>query len=188
MEFKHYVEIKVQASGEVAPQHLMNRTFEEAHWALVKISDGDMGVSFPDAGSNGLGTTLRVFGTHEQLERFRNYRWPRGLLQSLRFTETLGVPQNCKYLRVKRKQLKTNVERLRRRAVKRHNITYEEACSRYPKSVEARTVLPFALVKSRSSAQRFRVFISQEDQGLSAAGGRFSKYGLSQDAATVPHF
>ena len=63
------------------------------------------------------------------------------------------------YQVVKRVRAKSNADRIRRRAIKRHMITQKEAFERIPNSVEKKLSLPFVVMGSGSTQQKFRLFI-----------------------------
>lgn len=182
----HYLDIKVLPDPEFAETVLMSALFSKLHRALVDVGQGQIGVSFPQAGKT-LGNLLRLHGAASALARLMAENWLKGLRD---YTETTGVkaiPQTVQYRLVKRVQVKSNVERLRRRSVSKGWKTEAEAIETIPLSNEKRSSLPFVQIKSNSTGQNFRLFILQEQIQDVAIEGTFSDYGLS-DQATIPHF
>ena len=71
--------------------------------------------------------------------------------------------------------------------MKRKSITEAEAREAIPDTVEERLELPFVVLTSQSTGQKFRLFIEHGPLRERPAQGRFSHYGLSR-IATVPWF
>ena len=88
---------------------------------------------------------------------------------------------------VKRVQVKSSAERLRRRSVNKGWLSEAAAIERIPLSKEKQSKFPFLELKSNSNEQTFRLFIWQMPLQSSAVAGRFSDYGLSEHA-TTPYF
>ncbi|OCQ52114.1 CRISPR-associated endonuclease Cas6/Csy4 [Photorhabdus australis subsp. thailandensis] len=182
----YYFEIRVLPDPELSQQDLMEALFAKLHRALGQVGHGRIGVSFPCARKT-LGDKLRIHGANEALNDLRALPWLKGLRD---YTETMDiqpVPQDTRYRRVSRVQVKSSAERLRRRAIKKGWLTEEQALQRIPTIKEQRSDLPFLSLKSLSSGQSFLLFVKQgliEDKPTS---GVFSSYGLSS-SATIPWF
>ena len=99
----------------------------------------------------------------------------------------LAVPANTQHINVARKQFNTGSESRAKRYAKRHDISEAEARKIYAKLAERRIELPFVQINSRSTQQRFSLFIEHSKPLASATEGTFSHYGLSPNA-TVPWF
>jgi CRISPR-associated endonuclease Csy4 len=89
-------------------------------------------------------------------------------------------------VRVRRVQVDSNPERIRRRQIRRHGWSEEEARRRVPDSARRKTTLPFLICESGSTGHRFRLFIEHKVVD-DVAGGAFNAYGLSS-TATLPLF
>lgn len=98
-----------------------------------------------------------------------------------------AVPAETAFRTVSRVQVKSSVERIRRRAVSKGWLTEEQARERIPMANEQRTLLPFIALKSLSTGQHFRLFLKQGQLQERPTPGVFSFYGLSA-SATVPWF
>lgn len=182
----HYLEVRVLADPEFTAQQLLDALFAKLHRALAQTANGQVGVSFPDA-ANTLGGTLRLHGSHTALSALQATLWLKGLRDYTHVSEILPVPADAVFRVVRRVQVKSNVERLRRRSVKKGWLTAEQAETHLPACREQRTHLPFVQLKSLSSGQLFKLFIAQGPVQPTAISGEFSSYGLSA-TATIPWF
>ncbi|EPO8055394.1 type I-F CRISPR-associated endoribonuclease Cas6/Csy4 [Pseudomonas aeruginosa] len=78
-------------------------------------------------------------------------------------------------------------ERLRRRLMRRHDLSEEEARKRIPDTVARALDLPFVTLRSQSTGQHFRLFIRHGPLQATAEEGGFTCYGLSK-GGFVPWF
>lgn len=167
----------------------MDELFARLHRALVHGSRTDIGMSFPDArqGLRGrLGGRLRLHGTLAALVRLDSTSWLVGMRDHVEATGVLVVPENVGAISVRRVQAKSNVDRLRRRQMKRKGWTAAEAAAAIPATAAESLDLPFLTVRSLSTGQTFRLFLRQQ-AASAATSGVFNGYGLSAEA-TLPHF
>lgn len=183
----HYLDIKLMEDPEFSAPILMNALFSKLHRALVEVSQGDIAVSFPALSGKTLGKQLRIHGCYEVLTRLEQLPWRKGLSDYTQVMEVLPVPASDTHCLVSRVHVQSNLDRLRRRAMKRRSISYEEACLQIPEDKTTRLDLPFVQIKSQSTGEMFRLFIKQTQCPPSQADQAFSKYGLS-NTATVPLF
>jgi len=181
-----YLDIRVLPDPEFTAQALLDALFAKLHRALGQHAAGGIGISFPHAGKN-LGDKLRLHGTSAALAAFHQLNWLKGLGDYTDCSAILPVPADAKHRTIGRVQVKSNAERLRRRAIKKGKLTEEEALQRIPDSVSQRSNLPFVNVKSLSNGERYPLFIRQGEIRQQASPGEFSSYGLSA-SATVPWF
>jgi len=183
-----YVDIQVLPGDELKPSHIINALFTRLHQRLARLKRDDVGVSFPNANelSPSLGTLLRIHGRRDSLELFMGENWFGGLNGHIDVGRVTDVPVGTKHVIVKRMQVKSNPERLRRRQMRRHGITEEEARARVPDRAIETLHLPFVTTISQSTGQRFNLFLAHVEV-TSAAPGKFNAYGLSQ-TTTVPSF
>ncbi len=91
------------------------------------------------------------------------------------------------YRQVSRVQAKSNPERLRRRLMRRHDLSEEEARKRIPDTVARTLDLPFVTLRSQSTGQHFRLFIRHGPLQATAEEGGFTCYRLSK-GGFVPWF
>ncbi|WP_233967850.1 type I-F CRISPR-associated endoribonuclease Cas6/Csy4 [Pectobacterium polaris] len=182
----HYIDIRVQPDPEFTASQLLNALFAKLHRALGQVADGKIGISFPNVGKT-LGECLRLHGTKEALSTLEQTAWLKGLRDYTQVSECKAVPDGVKFRTVRRVQLKSSAERLRRRSVSKGWLTEAEASARIPDAVEKRSALPFVQIKSLSNGQMFFVFVEHGPLQDAPIAGRFSSYGLSAEA-TVPWF
>lgn len=184
-----YLEISVLADLEFSSAILMNALFSKLHRALAEHGKGEIGVSFPDVGEKGhsLGERLRLHGRKESLGILMNSDWTKGMHDYTDITEIREVPANAKARIVRRVQAKSSPERQRRRLISRKGISSEQAIQAIPNSAAERLKLPYLVLTSQSTGQKFRLFVEHlaiQDQEVE---GKFSAYGLSP-VATIPWF
>ena len=185
----HYIDFHILPDPEFNSSTLMNVLFSKFHLALVELDGAGYGVSFPRfiAERPSLGDCMRVHGSSANLEDLLSQGGLSGMRDYVRSGRIEAVPGRAMHCRVRRVQPKSNVERLRRRYMKRHGVSAEEAERRFSESVEQRVRLPYLQVRSRSTDRHFRLFIEHSEPGTQAVLGEFNSYGLSR-TATVPWF
>lgn len=185
----HYLDIHLLPDPEFPPEQLMNALFAKLHRALVQLGSDSIGVSFPKArnGATGLGDHLRLHGGSAALNDLMAQSWLSGMHDHVRLGEPAPVPPDTQHCQVRRVQTDSNPERLRRRAMKRHGLSEEQARERIPDSAAKWLRLPYVQLRSQSTGQPFRLFIEQSAPQLESHAGVFNAYGLSRDA-TVPWF
>lgn len=186
----HYLDIQLRPNPELAAPHLLGGLYGRLHRALVQAQSQEIGVSFPrhDDRQPSLGNQLRLHGAAAALERLMAGAWLRGMEDYLERSPIQPVPATAQYRVVSRVQAKSNVDRLRRRAIKRHGLTVQEAEARLPLAAEERLALPFITLGSISTDQpAFPLFIRHGPVLSSSTPGVFNSYGLSRDA-TIPWF
>ena len=184
----HYLEIQILPDPEFMPSIIMNVLYNKLHSALVQSGRSDIGLSFPDYSLNKkqLGGRLRLHGTEEALTCLLPNISSTGLRDHLRIGNVQEVPAGARYVTVQRVQCKSNADRMRRRLMKRKGLTAEEAFACIPDSVQKHLTLPYVTLKSESTGQSFRLFISQEN-AKNQVEGIFNGYALSNQA-TLPMF
>lgn len=185
----YYLEIRLRPDPEFSPQILMNALISKLHRALVSLRSDDIGVSFPEyqLSPRQLGERLRIHGTETRLRQLMDSGWLAGMSDHAEKTDVLLAPESGEYCLVRRRQVKSNVERLRRRRMKRKGGSYEEAVVAIPAEVERKSKLPFATLNSRSSGEVFKLLVDQQVSFKEPRNGDFNAYGLSH-GATVPWF
>lgn len=170
---------------------LMSAVYNKLHRVLCDFQATDLGVSFP-AHNHGvrartLGDHLRLHGTHARLEQLMGAEWLTGMRDHTQVSELLAVPASAQYFNVARKQFNTGSPSRAKRYAKRHNISEDEARQIYTKLAARRIELPFVQINSRSTQQRFSLFIEHGKPQEKPVEGSFNHYGLSPNA-TVPWF
>ena len=190
---KYYLDITLLPDAEVKLDFLWQKLYQQIHLALVENKTDDnkslVAISFPDYESKTypLGKVLRLLADKESsLQELDLPKWLNRLTDYFSYTPINLVPNVEKYAIFKRKQFKSNIERLARRRAKRKNESYER-CLTYYKSFESEeTRLPYIHTQSLSSNEYFKLFIKKE-VCQNHIHGSFDCYGLSK-TATVPCF
>ncbi|MBO9641529.1 MAG: type I-F CRISPR-associated endoribonuclease Cas6/Csy4 [Pseudacidovorax sp.] len=188
----HYIDIALRPDPEFSPAHLLGALVAKLHRALVQGHASDIGVSYPQhvsqpASRRTLGTLVRLHGTAEALARLMAQDWLTGMRDHIACTDVRPVPEGARHRTVRRRQFKTNVERLRRRRMQRHAETPEQATAAIPEDVERRPDLPFVQLRSSSTGQSFCLYIEHGPLQETPVPGAFNAYGLSH-GTTVPWF
>lgn len=193
-----YIELTLLPQEDAPTHFLWAKLYQQLHLALAETKNADdkvgVGVSFPQYRFNPekklgfLGTKLRLFAqTEEELNQLNIKKWLERLVDYVHITSIRPVPEEkiTGYACFKRKQPKTNAERLARHRVKRGDVSFDEALARYS-NVVTTTDLPFIHLKSLTSGQPFKLFIEKQPAEQSASQV-FSTYGLSSESS-VPEF
>lgn len=185
----HYIDITVLPDPEFPATTLMNALFSKLHRGLVNHAGRDIGVSFPDVAQDKrtVGKRLRLHGSKGSLERLMDIRWTRGMHDHVDIGPVRPVPPAALHRIVRRVQSKSSPERLRRRLMTRKSISTAAALAAIPDSVARLLDLPYVEIASRTTSQRFKLFISHEEPTSISIPGEFGSYGLSANA-TVPWF
>ena len=187
----HYLELCLRLDPEFPAPMLMGALYSKLHRVLADLAADDIGVSFPGhktgVRARHPGETLRLHGTEERLEKLLATNWLKGMYDHVEVGVISAVPLNASHRPVRRRQFKTNANRLRRRRMRRHGESETEAAQAIPNSIEQQVSLPFVQVRSASTGQRFSLFIEHGPVQSTPQDGTFSTYGLSSKA-TVPWF
>lgn len=185
----HYLDIRVLPDPEFAQNVLLGALVSKLHRGLVAIESDNIGISFPQHAMQPrtLGDLLRLHGPLDRLNGLMQAGWLKGMNDHIDLHEIKGIPDSVGHRVVRRRQFKTNADRLRRRRMKRKNETWEQAAEHIPDQVERRVNTPFVMVRSSSSGKAFPLFVEHCEAQSTPVPGSFSTYGLSQ-GATVPWF
>lgn len=184
----YYLEIQLLPDPEFKQGMLMNALFSKLHRALAEQQQDALGVSFPGhENASGLGAVLRVHGNEANLNALAQTDWLKGMRDHMQSKPAAPVPASVQHRIVRRVQAKSSPERLRRRAIKRHDLSEAEANKRIPDGIAQQLKLPYVSVKSQSTQQQFRLFIEHSPLLDKSATGSFTTYGLSTQA-TIPWF
>jgi CRISPR-associated endonuclease Csy4 len=185
----HYVDITVQPDPEFPVNQLMSALYAKLHRALVAQGCNRIGVSLPGVDDVGtyLGTRLRLHGELAALSTLLESDWLAGMRDHVALTQPTRMPDSPQHRVVRRVQVKSSPERLRRRLMHRHDLGEQEALQRIPDEAARFVRLPFVQLRSTSTGQTFRLFIEHGPLLAVAVPGDFNAYGLSQ-GATIPWF
>ncbi|WP_304526616.1 type I-F CRISPR-associated endoribonuclease Cas6/Csy4 [Halomonas sp. I5-271120] len=187
----HYLDIRLRPDPDFPEAMLMGALYSKLHRALYDLDANDIGISLPDH-KNGVrartpGNRLRLHSGKERLEQLMAVSWLTGMRDHVQLEVVQSVPEKVSYRVVRRKQFNTGSPSRAKRYAKRHDIGIDEAQRLMEKPAERQIALPFVQVSSRSSGQRFALFIEHGKAQPQPSSGRFNHYGLSTEA-TVPWF
>ncbi len=212
----HYIDIRLRPDPEFPAQVLLNALYAKLHKALVALATNSIGVSFPAHTNRHLGDVLRLHGSSEDLTALQALPWLGAMGEMVQTSPIAPVPATAQYRMVSRVQVQSNLERVKRRLVKRlmagkggiandspykaqvvqaqstHSMHQEEAEKFVQNALQAKaankTNAPFVAMQSSSTGgHHFRLFIRHGPMQTQAQTGSFNAYGLSA-SATVPWF
>ena len=185
----HYIDIHLRSDPEFPSHQLMAALFAKLHRRLAQVQSQHVAVSFPgyQEGPAALGDQLRLIGPGVELTRLMECDWLQGMHDHADIKPLTDVPANALHRALRRVQAKSSPERLRRRQMRRHQLTAEQALERVPDHCGEVLKLPFLALSSASTGQRFNLFLRLGPAVPAAQGGEFNSYGLSA-TATTPWF
>ena len=185
----HYLDLQLRPDPETAPTQLLAALYTRLHRALAAQGSTDIAVSFPDYSDqrHTLGQCLRLFGSEAALQPWTTGAWLGSLRDHVSAAPVAPVPTHAQYRALRRIQVKSSPERLRRRLMKRHQLSEAQAREHIPDSVGRVTDLPYVPMASTSTAQQFKLFLALGAAQPQPQAGHFNTYGLSA-TATVPWF
>lgn len=186
-----YIEITVLPDLEADATFLMNNLCSKLHAVLGQVTDGKVGVSFPDYSVSGksLGAMLRIHGSAELLERLTGQSWLKGLRDYCRCSDIQPVPIGAKQRYFARRQLKSPHNK-RQRSISKGWLTENEAFTKISDESQILLKLPFIQLSSRGNKQQMKVHVESGPVVDGATEGCFNSYGLSRlsEKVTVPWF
>lgn len=186
----HYLDMALLPDPEFEPGPLLDALFMKVHRRLVALQANDVAVMFPGYQGQGralhLGRTLRLLGSAAALQSWQDLAWLQGMRSHVQVGAVQAVPLAATPCRLTRVQAKSGVERLRRRAMRRHGLSADEAAQKLPDGIGERLNLPCLHLRSGSTGQSYSLFLRLE-AAAAPLSGSFNSYGLSA-TATVPVF
>jgi CRISPR-associated endonuclease Csy4 len=187
-----YLEWQVRPDPEVLPPEVLSQVMQRLHQQLTRSAERRVGVSFPEHAASSfrcsLGRRFRLHGPASTLEALADGRWLGPARDHLVSGGLQAIPAVVLGHRVvSRVQAKSNVERLRRRQMKRKGLTHDEAIAAVPDQARETLPLPYVELRSASTGQTFPLFVRHGPVQAWPVAGDFGAYGLSP-TATVPWF
>jgi len=184
-----YIDIRLRTDPEFPTHQLLSALYAKLHRALVALKTRTVCVSFPCYALRpvSLGSTLRIIGPALDLAALMALPWLSGMADHIQVLAALPVPADAAHRRLVRVQAKSNPERLRRRQMRRHGISAEEAQNRIPDSAAEHLNLPFLQMRSASTGQSFRLFLSSVEVPARIDQGDFNAFGIST-SRSIPWF
>ncbi len=189
----HYVDVDVRPDPDFPATQLMSALYGRLHRALASAGKTELGVSFPQVfekwgtDPRHLGCRMRLHGTHDALAALLASDWLKGMRDHVDMTPVQPVPAQATHRKVYRVQTKSSPERLRRRFMRRHGASEQEAQARIPDDVARYARWPSVDLRSASTGHSFKLFIAHGPEQREPEAGSFSAYGLSQ-GSTIPWF
>ncbi|ANB17783.1 type I-F CRISPR-associated endoribonuclease Cas6/Csy4 [Dokdonella koreensis] len=186
----HYIDLTIRPDPEFPAHQLMSALYAKLHRALVNLYTDCIGVSFPGFNTTpvSIGMHLRLHGSLSSLRTLMETNWLLGMRDHASVTDIQAIPGGAGHRRVFRVQAQSSPERLRRRAMRRHGLSEDDARARIPEAAGRTLKLPFVQLSSRSTGQlSFPLFIEHGPIEQQPVSGRFNSYGLSREA-TIPWF
>ena len=185
----HAIDLVVMQDAEFTKSQLLSALYAKLHRALATRGATDVAVSFPEYRRSppGLGSQLRLIGSELAVNSLASAAWLGGMRSFVQVCPVREVPPSAVHHRLRRVQAKSNPDRLRRRQMLRHGITFEEAVQRVPDACAERLQLPFVQLSSSSTGHPFRLFLELGPALDRPVSGSFNAYGLSS-VATIPIF
>lgn len=185
----HYIDIHLRPDPEFPEHQLMAALYAKLHRVLAQVQATTIGVSFPAYRETpaALGNTLRLVGPRGDLEWLMEHGWLNGMRDHTEVAPVIAVPADAAQRCLRRVQAKSSPERLRRRQMRRHGLTAEQACERVPDSAAELLRLPFVMLASTSTGQTFPLYLRLGPTMPASQTGTFNAYGLSA-SATIPWF
>ena len=186
----YYIDLTIIPS-DISANFILSKIYCELHLGLVSMKDENdrvpVGFAFPEYRKNkNLGEKLRLFSLEkEPLETLNPQSLLANMLDYVHITSIREVGHFDKYVMYKRKQYKSNKERLARRIVKRKGITFDKAMESLGSFEEKTSRLPYLKLKSISNGNQFKLFI-EESIIDNIGSSTFNTYGLSDGISAVP--
>lgn len=192
---KVYIDITLLPDNDIGHHFLWEKVFQQVHLALVEIKDAEglspVGIGFPEynEGKKQLGRKLRLFAPDEKtFDRLDIKKWLSRFLDYVHIKKVQPVPATCdEFIRFRRYQTKSNIERQARRTAARKSVSYEEALAERECVSPVMTDAPYIWMKSLGNGNRFRLFIKSERVKNAGTGDGYSTYGLS-NGGVLPYF
>jgi len=186
---KYYIDIMIRPDPELKTSMLMGTLFNKLHQILVLLKSNTIAVSFPEYQVTTLGRTLRIHADKCSLQALMGTPWLNGMDNCIRKTKINHIPENTRFISVRRKQNKyANIARLRRRYMKRHQVSEHDAIKAMPDALKKTLSCPYVHIRSSSTQQpSFPFYVAQKEMSAAVLSKDFNCYGLSQ-TASVPWF
>ncbi|WP_020680651.1 type I-F CRISPR-associated endoribonuclease Cas6/Csy4 [Marinobacterium rhizophilum] len=185
----YYIDIHLRPDPEFGASLLLGALFNKLHRALVELESNHIGISFPAHATRPrtMGDHVRIHGREGALQGLMDMNWLKGMRDHVSVGGVSVIPDQHHYRVVRRVQPKSNADRIRRRYMKRHQVSAEQAQETIPDTVVKPVEQPYVSIRSQSTGQAFCLFIEHLPLQEKPVKGDFSSYGLSA-TATIPWF
>tara|TARA_R110002124_G_scaffold122423_2_gene281009 strand:- start:4804 stop:5355 length:552 start_codon:yes stop_codon:yes gene_type:complete len=181
----YYINVLIKPDAEMRLNVLLNTVYTKLHKALCDLHSTNIGVSFPDHQLT-LGSTLRLHGTIEALDKLQNLDWIGPMSGYCQQSGLQSVPADVKFRTISRQQPTMSLAKLKR-LLKRGSITGDEVKQYKVKMFAKGLDNPYLEIVSGSNGQRHRRYIEFGPLLDNPVEGAFDQFGLSK-TATIPWF
>jgi len=181
----YYIDIELKPDAEFRVNMLLNQVYTKFHKFLFEKQANDIGISFPRYKVL-LGNKIRLHGTKEKLNLFKQTDWLGALSSYCQISEINTIPTDAKFRTVSRKQQNMTNAKLNR-LLKRGSITQDEAKQYRIKMYSQGLSEGYLELESASNGQKHRRYIVLGELQTHPTPGEFDTFGLSK-TATIPWF
>lgn len=182
-----YINFTVLPDLELTAPMLLNNLFAKLHRQIGKYGEKQVGVSFPLATERTLGKVLRLHGSQNRMKNIMSENWLRGLSDYVSETSIQPVPSTVTgYRTIKRIQKKSAANK-RKRSIAKGWLDKNTAIERIKAAPSDMLKLPYIQLRSLSTQNTMRLYITHGKLQSTPTTGYFNSYGLSS-RATVPWF
>ncbi len=183
---RHFINLFFQADEDVPIYFIRNKVFVKFHKALHDQKQNSIGISFPNHKTK-LGNIIRFHGNNTSLKTLQRSNWLGGLAGYCEASEILFVPEKIEGYRTVSRIRENMTNAKLRRLIKRGSISEDEAKDYRAKMMVGSLDNPFLELQSKSTGEKYRIYIAFGTLQDQPVRGDFNHFGLSK-TATVPWF
>jgi CRISPR-associated endonuclease Csy4 len=185
----HYLDLRIQPDPEFTEVVLRAALIQKLHRALVQTRLTDVGIGFPKwvVETHKLGNLTRLHGSQQSLQTLQATDWLRGMRDHLVIGDVQLAPATSEHRHIKRLRPVVNMERIKRRQLRRHPDQVAEIEERFKGAHAQKIKAPLIRLYSSSTGETFPLLLELGPSSKDAVAGSFNSYGLST-TATVPWF
>ncbi len=181
-----YINLLLSADDEVPIYFIRNKILTKLHKSLHDQRQTSIGISFPNHKVK-LGDVIRLHSDKKSLDTLQQNNWLGGLSGYCKVTDILPVPENIEGYRTiyRIRQNKTNAKL--NRLIKRNAMSDDDVKNYKEKMFATGLDNPYLELQSKSTGEKYRLYIAFSELLEQATLGQFNYFGLSK-TATVPIF
>lgn len=182
----YYLELRIRPDEEVPLYFLRNKIFTKLHKILHDQKQTSVGISFPGYKVK-LGEVIRLHGDKDSLEAIQQSNWLGGLSGYCELSDILLVPDKVEgYRTVSRIQQNQTNAKLNR-LIKRNDVSDKDIKNYKTKMFASGLDNPYLELQSKSTGEKYRLYVAFGEMLEKAVEGDFNHFGLSK-TATIPWF
>jgi CRISPR-associated endonuclease Csy4 len=181
-----YLDIKMVADDDIPIYFIRNKVYTKLHKVLHTLKSTNIGVSFPNYRLK-LGDVIRLHAAESCLTELQATNWLGGLSGYCEMTDILSVPEKVEgYRTISRiQQNKTNAKLNR---LSKRNAMPDDDIKSYKAKMFAESLdNPYLELQSKSTGEKYRLYIAFGELLEQEVPGEFNHFGLSK-TATIPWF